>query len=233
MPALTQADIDRLDGFFRMRAQAVQAIDEMIASIQKTLSATGHDKDTYIVFSGDNGYHMGDYSLHAGKQTAFDTDIHVPLIVIGPGVPAGKVVDAIAENIDLCATFSELGGTPAPKTASGRSLVPFLKGADASDWRNVTLIEHHASNDPTDPDSEPGSGDPPTYEAIRLANEVYVEYATGETEYHDLTSDPDELTNTAKALTPAHAAALHKTVTDIAACTDADSCWKAQHYVSP
>lgn len=233
MPALTQDDINKLDHFFRMRAQAIQAIDEMIASIQATLVATGHDKDTYIVFSGDNGYHMGDYSLHAGKQTAFDTDIHVPLIVIGPGVPAGKVVDSIAENIDLCATFSELGGTPPPKTASGRSLVPFFRGEDVSDWRNVALVEHHASDDPTDPDSEPGSGDPPTYEAIRLDHEVYVEYATGETEYHDLSTDPDELSNTAKSLTPAKVTALHQTVAAIAACTDAPSCWAAQHYVEP
>ena len=233
MPALTQAQIDHLDAGFRLRAQAVQAIDEMIGSIQDTLAATGHDKDTYILFSGDNGYHMGDYSLRAGKQTAFDTDIHVPLIVTGPGISGGTVVDAITENIDLCATFSELGVTAAPATASGRSLVPFLRGAAVSDWRNVALIEHHATNDPSDPDAEPGSGDPPTYEALRLTNAVYVEYATGETEYHDLATDPDELTNTVAALPAARVAALHKTVADVASCTDAASCWKAQHYVGP
>ena len=40
-----------------------------------------------------------------------------------------------------------------------------------------------------------GSGNPPTYEAIRTADFLYVEYATGEREYYDLQSDPLELNN--------------------------------------
>jgi N-acetylglucosamine-6-sulfatase len=68
------------------------------------------DQNTYIVFSGDNGYHMGEYSLRPGKMTPFDTDIEVPLVIIGPDVKAGTTVSAIAENIDLCPTFAELGG---------------------------------------------------------------------------------------------------------------------------
>ena len=46
--------------------------------------------NTYLVFSSDNGLHMGEYRLMPGKMTAFDTDIQVPLIVDGPGVPAGE-----------------------------------------------------------------------------------------------------------------------------------------------
>ena len=36
-----------------------------------------------------------------GKLTAFDTDIRVPLIVTGPGVPAGSSTHAMTENVDL------------------------------------------------------------------------------------------------------------------------------------
>jgi arylsulfatase A-like enzyme len=233
MPALDQAGKDKLDAGYRLRAQAVQAIDEMIASLQATLAATGHDKDTFIVFSGDNGYHMGEYSLHAGKQTAFDTDINVPLIVTGPGVPAGTVVDAVTENIDLCPTFSDLGLTAPPATAAGKSLVPFFLGQKPADWRNVALIEHHGTDDPSDPDSEPGSGDPPTYEAIRLQDEVYVEYSTGEKEYHDVSKDPYELTNSYGALPQTKSDALHTTLVAARSCTDAASCWAAQHYTGP
>ena len=69
-----------------MRVQSIKGIDDMIGAIRKTLQDQGLTQDTYVIFSSDNGYHMGEYSLRAGKMTPFDTDIHVPLIVVGPGV---------------------------------------------------------------------------------------------------------------------------------------------------
>ena len=53
------------------------------------------------MFSSDNGLHTGEYRLMPGKLTAFDTDIHVPLVIVGPGVPAGQSTDAMTENVDL------------------------------------------------------------------------------------------------------------------------------------
>ncbi len=70
--------------------------------------------NTYIVFSSDNGLHTGEYRLMPGKLTAFDTDIHVPLIVAGPGCPARLTTHAMAENIDLAKTFTAIGGTTLP-----------------------------------------------------------------------------------------------------------------------
>ena len=131
-----------------------------------------------------------------GKMTAFDTDIRVPLIVTGPGVPAGATVEDITENIDLAATFAELAGLVPSADIDGRSLVPFLRGQMPANWRTVALIEHRGPvRNLVDPDLPgPRSGNPPTYEAIR-ATFLYVEYADGMKEYHDLTSDPHELHN--------------------------------------
>ena len=64
----------------------------MIGADRGELAADGVARDTYIVFSSDNGLHMGEHRLRPGKLTAFDTDINVPLIVTGPGVPAGRTV---------------------------------------------------------------------------------------------------------------------------------------------
>ena len=66
---------------------------------------TGQARNTVFVFSSDNGYHLGEYRLPSGKQTAFDTDILVPLIVAGPGIAPGSVNPAITENVDLRPTF--------------------------------------------------------------------------------------------------------------------------------
>ncbi|HEX4348017.1 MAG TPA: sulfatase-like hydrolase/transferase, partial [Vicinamibacterales bacterium] len=216
---------------FRMRAQAVQAADKMIGDLQAELVASGHDKDTYIFFASDNGYHMGERSQLPGKMTAFDTDIHVPLVVTGPGVPAGIKIDQIAQNIDLCPTFAELAQAAPPATINGHSLVQLLHGQTVADWRNVALIEHHDPKfDPADPDQDSGVVvNPPTYEAIRTATRVYVEYVGGETEFHDRTTDPYELSNTAAGLSAGEVAKLHATIAAIQSCTTAAECWTAQH----
>jgi len=231
--ALTAPQIHLLDTSFNLRVEAVQAVDRLIANIISTLTAAGLDQSTYLVFSSDNGYHMGEHRLLAGKMTAFDTDINVPLIVVGPGVPQGVTVDAIAENIDLCPTFAAIAGVPAPATTDGRSLLPLLSGEAVTDWRQAALIEHRGPDlaplDPTDPDNEPAIGAlPNSYEAVRTADAVYVEYQDGETEYYDLMSDPDELTNTADTLGSAQAQLFHRTIAAIRNCHDAASCWAAQ-----
>ena len=100
IPVLPQFEKDAIDDQFRLRTQSVLAIDKMISDIRATLRAVGKDRNTYIFFSSDNGYHMGDYSLLPGKMTPFDTDIKVPLVVIGPGVMKQEVKQ-IAQNIDL------------------------------------------------------------------------------------------------------------------------------------
>jgi arylsulfatase A-like enzyme len=231
LPALTAAQITNMNHAFRLRAQAVQAVDEMIGALRQALTASGHDKDTYIFFGSDNGYHMGEHSQLPGKMTAFNTDIHVPLIVIGPGVPAGLTIDKIAQNIDLCPTFAELGQAQAPATVNGHSLVQLLHGEVVADWRNVALIEHHDPKfDPADPDADTGVvKNPPTYNALRSVDRVYVEYVGGETEYHDRTTDPYELKNTAAGLSAAQVAKLHDTITAIKTCKTAAACWTAQH----
>ncbi len=116
----------------RMRAQSVLAIDKMIGQIRSTLAGLGLD-NTYVVFSSDNGLHMGEYSLRPGKMTPFDIDVPVPLIVVGPGVPKGQAVSAIAENVDLCPTFTELGGASSPTSPDGQILVPLLRGNPVAD----------------------------------------------------------------------------------------------------
>src|SRR4029079_8532708 len=159
-------------------------------------------KNTYIVFSSDNGYHMGQHRLAPGKMTAFDTDIRVPLIVAGPGVPKGRTVHQIAQNTDLYPTFVQLaGGTPSP-AIDGHSLVPLLRPGRPA-WPTLALIEHRRGVRllRRDPDFESGtpSGNPPTYEALRVSarhlahfagpvHAVWVEYhdPAREREFYDL-----------------------------------------------
>jgi|tagenome__1003787_1003787.scaffolds.fasta_scaffold20972679_3 N-acetylglucosamine-6-sulfatase len=190
--------VANIDQKYRLRAQSVQAVDDMIARIEDALKARGIADNTYIVFSSDNGYHMGEHRLAQGKMTAFEHDIRVPLVVAGPGVPSDKTITGIAENIDLRPTFSQLAGARVPANVDGRSLASLLHGGSTKGWRGSALVEHHgpdrAKNDPDLP--APGSGNPTSYEALRTGEVVYVEYSDGEREYYNLARDPYQRHNT-------------------------------------
>jgi N-acetylglucosamine-6-sulfatase len=229
-PPLSDTHIAAIDKDFRKRAQSMLAVDAMVGALQAAVAAIGEAHNTYFVFSSDNGYHMGEHRLMPGKMTAFDTDIRVPLIVTGPGVSAGRTVGEIVMNIDLYPTFLELGGAGIPANIDGRSLVPLLRGQKAAEWRTVALVEHRGPHrDPTDPDAPAlRSGNPTTYEAIRGLSSVYVEYADGEREYHDLAADPDELHNTFSSLSGEAKTALHAMLGAVKICRDANSCRAAE-----
>ncbi len=197
--ARTPKELADFDSIYRDRVRSVQAVDDMLGRIRATLREQGLDKNTYVVFSSDNGYHLGEHRLLAGKMTAFDSDIRVPLIVTGPGVAKNRTVERIAESIDLDATFTSLAGTKPSALSDGRSLVPLLGGRYRGRWRRAALVEHRGQDlAPDDPDVQaPGSGStPPTYEAIRLPFALYVEYRNGEREFYDLKRDPAETDNT-------------------------------------
>ncbi len=225
------------------------AVDKMIGDLQAAVAASGQAENTYFVFSSDNGLHMGEHRLMPGKMTAFDTDIHVPLIVTGPGIARGRTLEEVVENTDLCPTFAELADAVIPATADGRSLVPLLRGQQVPEWRTWALVEHHIvlrsgprnrrrsplarlksiiERNTDDPDA-PGirSGNPPTYKAIRARASMYVEYNDRTREYHDLASDPYELKNTYLSLSPVAKASLHATVVALHGCHGAQACWQA------
>jgi arylsulfatase A-like enzyme len=229
-PFMTPTQISEDDAAFRKRAQAVEAVDDLLAKLQKTLERNGVADNTYIFFASDNGFHMGDHRLVAGKLTAFETDIRVPLVVAGPHVRAGRDVARVTENIDLCPTFVHLGGAGTMPGADGANLGPLLRGTPVPSWPDAALVEHHGPDygDEAGPDAaQPGSGNPTTYEALRLRHAMYVEYGNGEREYYDLDLDPYELTNIYPELSPDRVDALHTRLARMASCHGTASCRQA------
>jgi arylsulfatase A-like enzyme len=175
------------------------------------------------VFSSDNGFHTGQRRMLPGKQTAYDTDIRVPLIVAGPGVPAGRTVDTVTSSIDLAPTFEQIAGAHSPFAHDGSSMLDQWHGRPASSgWPPGVLVEHRFTTLPGDPDRQgTRTGNSPDYEAVRTADYLYVEYATGDREYYDLRTDPDELDNIADELPPRRLAQLHLYLRGLATCRGA------------
>jgi arylsulfatase A-like enzyme len=221
---LSRTDVAAIDAEYRLRVEAVQGVDRMIGRLQRDLAARGLLRNTYFVFSSDNGYHMGQYRMLPGKQTAFDTDIRVPLVVTGPGVPAGRVDSSLTSSIDLAPTFEQIAGARTAYPRDGVSLLDLWHGRPAlADWRKAALIEHRSSRNRTDPDIQGSrSGLGPSYEALRFSDALYVEYFDGEKEYYDLRRDPLEMDNIVGTLSPQRLAQLHRMVVGLQSCRAAD-----------
>jgi N-acetylglucosamine-6-sulfatase len=226
---LNSSVVADIQNFFRLRVRSDLAVDQMIGNLQALVASLGQQNNTIFVFSSDNGYHMGEYRLLPGKMTAFDTDIHVPLVMTGPAITAGSVVSALAQNVDLAPTFIELAGAqPSTTIIDGRSLVPWLypnaTPPNARPWRTAALVEHkQVDRVGDDPDIESPVprihfANPPTYQALRTLTATYVEYVTGEKEYHNLLTDPYELVNTYESLDPATQTNLHEQLSALHNC---------------
>jgi N-acetylglucosamine-6-sulfatase len=220
---LTAEQIAGMSDGYRRRAQSVQAVDDLVGQIRALLRARGLARSTYVIFSSDNGYHMGQRRLLSGKMTAYDSDVRVPLIVVGPHVPAGSTMGALAENVDLAPTFMRLARVRPPASVDGHGLVSLFGGHVPHDWRDAVLIEHHRPETPNgDPDRQTGaSGNPPSYAALRTKTELYVEYVDGQREWYDLTADPDQLDNRYNELGAIARASLHNRLTALELCRGA------------
>lgn len=215
-PPLLPEQIAHIDSLYRRRLQSMLAVDEMVEKIVGALAARGLLDQTYIFFTSDNGFHLGQHRLDQGKSTAYEEDIRVPLVVRGPGVPAGKTIQPMALNIDLAPTLSELAGITAPDFIDGRSLKPLLAGAFPAHvrWRDDFAVEFW-------PHPTPHGTGQPAYEALRTRDYLYVDLATGEKELYDLNADPDELHNLAAAAPGALTAKLAKRLAELRHCAAA------------
>jgi N-acetylglucosamine-6-sulfatase len=191
---LTDRQIGRIDDLYRRRLQTLLSVDDLIGTLVDTLRATGRLQQTYIFFTSDNGFHLGEHRLPQGKNTAFEEDIRVPLIVIGPGVAEARTIEHLAMNIDLAPTWTAIAGATMPAFVDGRSLLSLLSAAPprVDTWRQMVLIEHYS---PTRAGRRARAAAIPDYHALRVKDFSYVEYATGERELYDLRSDQYQLQN--------------------------------------
>lgn len=246
MKPLTDSQMKHIDDSYRKRLQSMLAVEDMVADLLNALAEAGKLDSTYVFFTSDNGYHLGEHRLLEGKQSPYDEDIHVPLIVRGPGVPAGTVRTNLTGNIDLAPTFADLAGAPIPDRVDGRSLVPLLgpDPPDAAQGRQALLLEHTERNradtqaapgnpaavapgpgllEPADPlqtqAQTTGHAGIPDFTGIRTGDELYVEYGTGERELYDLVRDPLELQNLAGLSDPAVLAGLSAWLDQLRQCS--------------
>lgn len=225
---LTPAQIGQMETLYRKRLQSLQAIDDLVEALVRTLREVGRLESTYIIYTSDNGFHMGEHRLMPGKATAYDEDIRVPFVVRGPGVPAGGRREELVLNIDIAPTFAEIAGVRVPPMVDGRSFLPLLRGTGGP-WRQSFIVELRTERGRQA--GEPGDGPAPApqsgYNAIRTADWTYIQWATGDRELYDLKSDPYQLRNRVPTADRGLLRALAARLSDLAQCA-ALSCRRAE-----
>ena len=228
LPPLSTDEIARLDRLYRLRLQSLQAVDEAVAALVQTLEAAGELDNTFIIFTSDNGFHMGQHRLLASKYTPYDEDIRIPLIVRGPGVKAGAEIDAFVENLDIAPTLAQLAGATLPVPPDGRSFVALLKKPQKppATWRRLVFLEQFTFIEPAEearsvlePADGPAGQEHVTHYGLRTPTYKFVEYADGEVEYYDLVRDPYELKNLASTLSAERLQQLRERVQALSTCS--------------
>jgi N-acetylglucosamine-6-sulfatase len=196
LPKLTSADIANIDRRHENRVESLQAVDDLVTTVVRTLGAQRVLSNTFIVFTSDNGFHHGEHRIQRDKGRPYEESARVPLLVRGPGVAAGSSTNKLVLNTDYLPTFMDLAGTQTPPYVDGRSLLPLLTGSPTTSWRTALLIEgRENSADPEIPVDL-------NYTSIRTSTRKYIEYEGGLRELYDLSppgtpgADPYELTNT-------------------------------------
>lgn len=112
LPRQTQENIHYNDHFYRSRLRSLQGVDEIVDGIVKRLEEYGVLENTFIIYSADNRYHIGQHRLQPGKECGFEEDINVPLIIRGPGVPKNVTTEVVTTHTDLAPTILRIAGAP-------------------------------------------------------------------------------------------------------------------------
>jgi N-acetylglucosamine-6-sulfatase len=210
--------IAKIQTRYQRRLETLLSVDDAIERIVNEVNAKGELGNTYFIFTSDNGFMQGQHRLHQGKFAPYEPSIQVPLLMRGPGIPAGGQPRSLVWNGDITATILKIADANPGLQQDGRSLLPYARDPNLRSTRPI-LIETGppgATNEPGTPVSA-ASGRrvhfskyvknldqdhtaqiaraivAPRYRAIRTGRYLLVKYSDGSRELYDLKRDPLEL----------------------------------------
>jgi arylsulfatase A-like enzyme len=161
--------------------RVVRGIDVNVGELRQFLASSGLASTTIVLFMSDNGFLLADHFIW-GKYLAYEQSIRVPLLIEGPGIPAGAVDTHLVSNLDWAPTILDLAGLPIPSQMEGRSLLQLLRGSAPADWREGVYFRNRLG--------------PNNWYGLRTDRYKLIRHdRVGEWELIDLQEDPDELTN--------------------------------------
>lgn len=185
LPRLSDAQLADLDRRHRGRLESLLSVDEEVKRIVGLVRKYGDKRKTVFIFTSDNGLEMGSHRIMF-KNYLYDEGERVPLIIRGPGFPAGVTRDQPVSNIDLAPTVVRIAKALAGRVMDG---IPLQRMAnDPSVEANRDLL--FEAFDLGEPQLGQSFG-------IRRGQWVYNQYSNGEEaeELYNMSADPYQLQN--------------------------------------
>ena len=146
-PYLSQQDIHTYRVYYQKALESLRSVDEGVKLIVDTLGGLHRLRNTYIIFTSDNGFFFGEHRLTGGKFLAYEPSTHLPLLIRGPGIKPHTSTGQLAANIDIAPTILELAGAKADKSIDGTSLVPFMREPTLRTRRPILFESFVQTND--------------------------------------------------------------------------------------
>lgn len=160
-------------------------IDHNVGRIMAELHRLCIADDTLVIYASDHGDWLGDHGLLLKGPMAYEGLLRVPLIMRGPGVPKGQVIDDPVSTLDLAATMLDAAGVERPGHWHSRSLMPVVKG----DERRAFALNEWDLN-------ASRCGVELKLRTVRTrTHRLTQETVSGAGELYDLVADPHELDN--------------------------------------
>lgn len=208
-------DISGMDEVWRQRRESLKSVDDAVAQVITTLRQTGEYDDTLLVFASDNGYLMGEHGLTNQKIFGYEESIRVPLLMAGPGIPAGIVRDQLVSLVDLPATWLELAGAEPGLPQDGLPLQDFIEDPT---YRSDRVLLLEAGGWPLEDEDR-------MYLGLRTSDDrVVIRYWNDHVETYDLAEDPFQLDGTTPPEDAAWQAEMLELIDELADCVGAEEC---------
>ena len=166
------------DHYRRWRAHYyanITLIDRGIGKIIAALESRNILDETLIVFTSDHGDALGDHGL-SYKSFFYESMVHVPLIIRGPGAPVNERCGSLVSSIDLVPLFYRTCGVEPPDTLQGEDISVLLENTNGI-LRDRVFCENMGRS------------------MVQTSSYKYAHYDDGSAELYDLEDDPDEIIN--------------------------------------
>jgi len=180
----------------------VADLDAMVGCLIDRVDALGLSDSTYVMYLSDHGEMNMEHRMHL-KNSLYEPSARVPLIIAGPGVGMGQVVDDLVSLVDIYPTLMDMAGVAGPGRLDGYSLLPELQGSANPHRVDSVFSEYHSNFQNT------------SSFMLRRGDWKYVAYPGFESQLFNLTDDPDEMHNLS-GLRPDVAEAMAATLREIA-----------------
>lgn len=139
LPKLGKGKLRQIAKRRRARLEMLYSVDEQVQRVVGTLQTEGQLDNTYVMFISDNGYFAGEHRIRQGKYLPHEPSSHVPLMIRGPGIPAGQTSNALVSNADIAPTVAEITKSNPTLIQDGRSLLPYAASPARGSGRPIVL----------------------------------------------------------------------------------------------